>query len=87
MKRAVSVVIAAAMAIFVRSAPADDQKNGKKHLQLVEATIDDLQDALKSRLVTSERLVRPPVPRVVERHGSAGLMPSRSHREIKSLGS
>ena len=58
MKRAVSVVIAAAMAIFVRSAPADDHKNGKKHLQLVEATIDDLQDALKSHLVTSERLVR-----------------------------
>jgi amidase len=58
MKRAVSVVIVLAVAVFVRTAPADDEDNGKKHLQLVEATIDDLQDALKSHLVTSEQLVR-----------------------------
>jgi amidase len=58
MKRAVSVVVVMAVAIFVRPAPADDDKNGKNHLQLVEATIDDLQDALKSHLVTSEQLVQ-----------------------------
>ncbi|HZJ67752.1 MAG TPA: amidase family protein [Kofleriaceae bacterium] len=58
MKRAVLLVIVMAMAIFVRPAPADEDKNGKKQLQLVEATIDDLQDALRSHLVTSEQLVQ-----------------------------
>src|SRR5262245_13125534 len=58
MKRAVLVVIMMALAIFVRPAPADEDKNGKKQLQLVEATIDDLQEALKSHLVTSEQLVQ-----------------------------
>jgi amidase len=58
MKRALFVVIVMATAIFVRPAPADENRNGKRRLQLVEATIDDLQDALRSRLVTSEQLVQ-----------------------------
>jgi amidase len=57
MKRAFLVVIVMAMAIFVRPAPADENRNGKRRLQLVEATIEELQDALRSRLVTSEQLV------------------------------
>jgi amidase len=58
MKRALLVVIVMATAIFVRPAPADENRNGKRRLQLVEATIDELQDALRSRLVTSEQLVQ-----------------------------
>jgi amidase len=58
MKRALFVVIVMATAIFVRPAPADENRNGKRRLQLVEATIDELQDALRSRLVTSEQLVQ-----------------------------
>jgi amidase len=57
MKRVVSIVFVVAMAIFVRPAPADQREGSRNHLQLVEATLDDLQQALRSRLITSKQLV------------------------------
>jgi len=62
MKRAVFVFLA--LAIFVRYAPADerdrdgDHDHDGQHLQLVEATLPELQQALRSHLITSEQLVR-----------------------------
>jgi amidase len=56
MKRAVFVFLA--MAIFVRYAPADERDHGRDHLQLVEATLPELQQALRSHLITSEQLVQ-----------------------------
>jgi amidase len=62
MKRAVFVFLT--MAIFVRYAPADERDHGGNHLQLVEATLPELQQALRSHLVTSERLVQMYLARV-----------------------
>ncbi len=56
MKRAVSVIALVAIAIFVRPAPADEHEG--HHLQLVEATIPELEQALRSHLITSEHLVQ-----------------------------
>ncbi|HEU4733696.1 MAG TPA: amidase family protein, partial [Kofleriaceae bacterium] len=57
MKRAVFVLLT--VAIFARYAPADEHDGGGgRHLQLVEATLPQLQQALRSHLVTSEQLVR-----------------------------
>ncbi|HEX3480097.1 MAG TPA: amidase family protein [Kofleriaceae bacterium] len=50
-----------AIAAFVRLAPADDRDDGDHHgndqLQLVEATIPQLDQALRSHLITSKQLV------------------------------
>jgi len=56
MKQAVLVLALVAIAIFVRPAPADERDG--HHLQLVEATIPELGQALQSHLITSERLVQ-----------------------------
>jgi amidase len=64
MKRAVFVFLA--MAIFVRYAPADERDHGRggDHLQLVEATLPELRQALQSHLITSEQLVQMYLARV-----------------------
>jgi amidase len=56
--RRVSFVLVALLAITVigRRAPAED-RGGKRRLELVEATISELDHALRSRLVSSEQLV------------------------------
>jgi len=56
MKQSVFVLALVAIAIFVRPAPADERDG--HHLQLVEATIPELRQALQSHLITSERLVQ-----------------------------
>jgi len=56
MRQAVFVLALVAIAIFVRPAPADEREG--HHLQLVEATIPELRQALQSHLITSERLVQ-----------------------------
>src|SRR3954468_8822769 len=57
MKRVVYVVVAIGLANFVEYAPADRRDDDPQKLQLVEATVPELQRALKTRLVSSERLV------------------------------
>ena len=64
MKRAqIALVAALAIATFARHAPADDRDDDdgdhgrRDQLQLVEATIADLQRALKTHLITSRQLV------------------------------
>jgi len=58
MKRAVFAALAVAgVAIFVRYAPAGERDDRERRLQLVEASIPELQHALRTRLVSSERLV------------------------------
>ena len=56
MKQAVFVLALVAIAMFVRPAPADERDG--HHLQLVEATIPELRQALQSHLITSEQLVQ-----------------------------
>jgi amidase len=56
MKQAVFVLALVAIAMFVRPAPADERDG--HHLQLVEATIPELRQALQSHLITSEHLVQ-----------------------------
>jgi len=63
MRRASYVLVAVlAISMFVRRAPADrdndDHDRGKDRLQLVEAGLPELSQALRSHLVTSEQLVR-----------------------------
>jgi amidase len=63
MRRASYALVAVlAIATFVRNAPADrdddDHDRGRDQLQLVEATLPQLSQALRSHLVTSEQLVR-----------------------------
>ena len=57
MKQAVPVLALVTVAIFVRAAPADERDRDQRRLQLVEATVSELQQALRSHAVTSERLV------------------------------
>jgi len=58
MKRAMFAALAVAgVAIFVRYAPAGERDDRERRLQLVEASIPELQGALRTRLVSSERLV------------------------------
>ncbi|TMQ18051.1 MAG: hypothetical protein E6J90_21195 [Deltaproteobacteria bacterium] len=56
------MVAVVAIAIFARHAPADDQDGGdhgrNDQLQLVEATLPQLSQALRSHLVTTEQLVQ-----------------------------
>jgi len=59
MKRATFVLAALlAIATFVRHAPAEERDGDGNPLQLVEATVSELQHALRSQAVTSERLVQ-----------------------------
>jgi len=65
MRRASYALVAVlAIASFARHAPADDDDRGDDHgrgrdrLQLVEATLPQLSQALRSHLVTSEQLVK-----------------------------
>jgi amidase len=58
MKRAVFVLALLALAMSVRPAPAEERGSDPRRLQLVEATVPQLQLALQSRLITSEQLVR-----------------------------
>ena len=63
MRRAsLALVAVLAIAVFARHAPADDQDGGdhdrNDQLQLVEATLPQLAQALRSHLVTSEQLVQ-----------------------------
>jgi len=63
MRRASFALVAfLAIATFVRHAPADDREDddqdGSDQLQLVEATLPQLSQALRSHLVTSEQLVQ-----------------------------
>jgi amidase len=61
MKR-VSLALLAAAAVFAVPIAADNSRHHDnrppRQLQLVEATVDDLQDALESGLITSEQLIR-----------------------------
>jgi amidase len=57
MKRVVYVVVAIGLANFVEYAPADRRDDDPQKLELVETTVPELQRALKTRLVSSERLV------------------------------
>ena len=62
MRRALFGLVAVlAIAAFVRRAPADDHDNGddrgRDQLQLVEATIPQLDQALRTHLITSRQLV------------------------------
>ncbi|HEX3758431.1 MAG TPA: amidase family protein [Kofleriaceae bacterium] len=62
MRRALFGLVAVlAIATFVRRAPADDHDDGddrgRDRLQLVEATIPQLDQALRSHLITSRQLV------------------------------
>jgi amidase len=60
MKR-VALALVAAAALFAVPIAADNSRHHDnrppRQLQLVEATIDDLQDALESGLITSEKLI------------------------------
>ena len=60
MKR-VALALVAAAAVFAVPIAADNSRHHDnrppRQLQLVEATIDDLQDALESGLITSEKLI------------------------------
>jgi len=61
MKRAALVLVAvvlAGIALFVRPVPADSPASDARRLQLVEATISDLQRAMRARALTSEELVQ-----------------------------
>jgi amidase len=69
MKRAglILVAVLTAMAVFARHAPADepgDHHDGPHRGSLVEATIDELQQALRSHALTSEQLVRKYLARI-----------------------
>jgi len=59
MTRAVfaALAVSGALAIFVRYAPAEERDERARRLQLVESSIPELQQALRTRLVSSERLV------------------------------
>lgn len=61
MRRALFALVAAlAIATFVRHAPADDRDDdghGVDQLQLVEATIPQLDQALRTHLITAKQLV------------------------------
>jgi amidase len=59
MKRAIFVVLT--LAIFARYAPADD--HGRR-VQLVEATIGDLEQAMRTREVTAEQIVQAYLARI-----------------------
>src|SRR5262245_32092069 len=62
MRRASYALVAVlAIASFARHSPADGDNQAvddRDHLQLVEATVPQLNQALRSHLVTSEQLVR-----------------------------
>src|SRR5215475_6803963 len=66
MRRALFALVAAlAIATFVRLAPADDDRDDDddgdgrpNQLQLVDATIPQLQRALQTHLITHEQLVQ-----------------------------
>ncbi len=65
MKRVALVALAlAAFALSVRPAPAEPPQGGRHGLQLVEATIQELQRALRRHVVTSEQLVQMYLARV-----------------------
>src|SRR3954467_15266441 len=61
MKRAtimlVGIAVLAALALPARPAAADEHGQGSARLQLVEATIPELQKAMQTKLITSEQLV------------------------------
>jgi amidase len=61
MKRTTIMLLAVAgiaAALCARPAAAEGHGDGTKRLQLVEATIAQLQDAMKKKLITPEQLVR-----------------------------
>jgi len=65
MKRVALVTLAlAAFALSVQPAPAEPPQASRHGLQLVEATIQELQRALRRHVVTSEQLVRMYLARV-----------------------
>ncbi len=51
-------VLGLAAVLFAQPVTADPHGNGPNQLQLVEATIPQLQDAMQTRLITSRQLVR-----------------------------
>lgn len=57
MKR-VALILVAIVAIFARPVPAQPPFGTPNQLQLVEATIEELQLALRAHLITSEQLVQ-----------------------------
>jgi amidase len=82
MKRA-SVVLGL-IALLVRAAPADDD-HGAEHLQLVEATVHKLQQALRSHLITSEQLVQMYLNRIAAYDHAGPMLNSFIHLNEAAL--
>src|SRR5215475_6277074 len=57
MKR-VTLILVAVVVLLVRPVPAQPPFGTPNELQLVEATVDELQLALRTHLITSEQLVQ-----------------------------
>src|SRR5918992_1357541 len=59
MKRTVVALAALlSVAVILASRPVAAQRQGAASFQLVEATVDEMQHALQTRLLTSEQLAR-----------------------------
>jgi amidase len=88
MKRATFVLVAlmAAGIVIVRSAPAEERSSAPRRLQLVEATVPELAQALQSRLVTSEQLVKMYLARLAAYDASGPKLTSFLHVNDAALG-
>ena len=80
-----SLILILAIAAFVRPIPAQRPAAPPSSLQLVEASVQDLQLALKARLITSEQLVQMYLNRIAAYDHAGPLLNSFIHINANAL--
>jgi amidase len=84
MKR-LSLIVIVAIAVFAQPIPAQHPPNGTRSLQLVEASVPELQLALRSHLITSEQLVQMYLNRIAAYDDVGPLLNSFIHLNPNAL--
>ncbi len=84
MKR-VALVLVAIMAIIARPVPAEPPFGAPRSLQLVEASVLELQLALRSHLITSEQLVQMYLNRIAAYDDAGPMLNSFIHLNEEAL--
>ena len=80
-----SLIVIVTIAVLAQPIPAQHPPNGTRSLQLVEASIPELQLALRSHLITSEQLVQMYLNRIAAYDDAGPLLNSFIHLNPNAL--
>ena len=80
-----SLILIVTVALFAQSVPAQRPFGAQSSLQLVEASVPELQMALRSRLITSEQLVQMYLNRIAAYDHAGPLLNSFIHINANAL--